>query len=137
MIGYDAERESFTGKHLRSFNLKSKEGGGKVKLRCIFQMLCAKIRSGLNWYRSRPDKCFALPGLKEDMVRFSHKKERQNFGLTSRLLKNLLVLLHYFALHSVEQRLIYTSLGFLSFAPVFQHEIDKLCSILEHTNRLL
>jgi hypothetical protein len=69
-------RESFAGKHLRSVDLKSQEGGGKVKLRWIFQMLCAKIRSGLNWFRSRPDKCFVLPGLEEDMTRFSHKKER-------------------------------------------------------------
>jgi hypothetical protein len=33
MIGYDMERESFAGKYLRSVDLKSQEGGGKVKLR--------------------------------------------------------------------------------------------------------
>jgi hypothetical protein len=76
MNDYDTERESFAGKYLRSVDLKSQEIGGKVKLRWIFQMLCAKIRSGLNWFRSRPDKCFSHPGLEEDMARFSHRKGR-------------------------------------------------------------
>jgi len=38
MIGYDMGRESSVGKYLRRVDLKFQEGGGKVKLRRIFQI---------------------------------------------------------------------------------------------------
>jgi hypothetical protein len=72
------KRENFAGRYLGNVDLKSQEGGGKKKLRRIFQKWREEIRSGLNCFRSRPITCFAVSGVEENMVRFSHTKRKDN-----------------------------------------------------------